>query len=366
MNAILTFLLLTLCILMHEAGHYFVARRCGIAVSEFFIGFGPKIFSFKKNGTEYGLKAIFLGGYVKIPGMDENEDTTEYNENELFSNASWKSKLFVSSSGVIVNLVISFVLIAIIFSSVGMLSPTLEIESLGETISNREYPPSYEAGLKKGDKIFAFNRVELDDWEHLVALIEQHPNSNVEIQYLRGNKIFSTIAQLDSRIIDGKSYGYLGVAPKLENINLTPLQVVSNTSYTIVAMSKSVFQGMFTLFSFDNLALLARGLMGEEVPNESRPLSPIGLAQAGSQIAESGYINLLSLIAFVNIFLAIFNAIPLIPLDGGRMMLAIIEGATGRTIPDRKLYPLAFVVVGLFIFLGITAFYLDITQPIKL
>ena len=76
MNAILTFLLLTLCILMHEAGHYFVARRCGIAVSEFFIGFGPKIFSFKKNGTEYGLKAIFLGGYVKIPGMDENEDTT--------------------------------------------------------------------------------------------------------------------------------------------------------------------------------------------------------------------------------------------------------------------------------------------------
>ena len=90
------------------------------------------------------------------------------------------------------------------------------------------------------------------------------------------------------------------------------------------------------------------------------------MAQAGNQIAEDSYVNLFSLLAFVNIFLAVFNALPFIPLDGGRVVLALVEGITGKKVSDRKLYPIAAIVVGIFIFLGITAFYLDITQPIQL
>ena len=105
---------------------------------------------------------------------------------------------------------------------------------------------------------------------------------------------------------------------------------------------------------------------GQDVPDEVRPLSPIGLEQAGSQIASYGYTNLFSLLAFVNVFLAVFNSIPLIPLDGGRVLLALIEGLTGKKISDKKMYPIAIVVIAVFIFLGITAFYLDLTQPIKL
>jgi membrane-associated protease RseP (regulator of RpoE activity) len=104
----------------------------------------------------------------------------------------------------------------------------------------------------------------------------------------------------------------------------------------------------------------------EVIPDEVRPLSPIGLAQAGNQIAEGGYVNLFTLLAFVNIFLAVFNSIPLVPLDGGRVVLALYEGITGKKIPDRKLYPIAALVIFIFVFLGVTAFYLDITQPIKL
>ena len=95
-------------------------------------------------------------------------------------------------------------------------------------------------------------------------------------------------------------------------------------------------------------------------------MSPIGLAQAGDQIAEGGYVNLFSLLAFVNIFLAVFNSIPLVPLDGGRVVLALYEGITGKKVEDKKLYPIAAVVIVIFVFLGITAFYLDITQPIRL
>ena len=103
MNAIVTILLLTLFVVLHELGHYISARRSKIAVSEFFVGFGPKLFSFKKNNTEYGLKAILLGGYVKIPGMDENEVVSDYTSKELFHTASWTKKLYIASSGILVN-----------------------------------------------------------------------------------------------------------------------------------------------------------------------------------------------------------------------------------------------------------------------
>ena len=98
MNAILTILLLTLFVVLHELGHYISARRSKIAVSEFFVGFGPKIFSFKRNNTEYGLKAILLGGYVKIPGMDENEPVSDYKSDQLFHTAYWTKNCLLYTS----------------------------------------------------------------------------------------------------------------------------------------------------------------------------------------------------------------------------------------------------------------------------
>ena len=110
MNAILTILLLTLFVVLHEFGHYISARRSKIAVSEFFVGFGPKLFSFKRNNTEYGLKAILLGGYVKIPGMDENEPVSGYKNDELFHTASWTKKLYIASSGILVNFFLAWII----------------------------------------------------------------------------------------------------------------------------------------------------------------------------------------------------------------------------------------------------------------
>ena len=116
-----------------------------------------------------------------------------------------------------------------------------------------------------------------------------------------------------------------------------------------------------------NIKTLFSTYSGGTVPDEVRPLSPLGLFQVGSQFTEKyGYANYFMFLASINIFLAIFNSIPLIPLDGGRVVTSLIEGITGKKIAERKLYPIALVVVGIFIFLGITAFYLDLTNPIKL
>ena len=105
MNALLTILFLTFFVVLHEFGHYLAARKSGVAVSEFFVGFGPKLFSFKKNNTEYGIKALPLGGYVKIPGMDESEEPIGFSKDELFHTSKWNTKLFISLSGIIVNFI---------------------------------------------------------------------------------------------------------------------------------------------------------------------------------------------------------------------------------------------------------------------
>ena len=366
MNAILTIALLTLFVVLHELGHYISARRSKIAVSEFFVGFGPKIFSFKKNKTEYGLKAFLLGGYVKIPGMDQNESPEGYENNELFHTATWTKKLYIASSGIIVNFLLAWIILFSIFAFYGIEQPTLEISTIGtSSVSESDSAPSEIAGLKPGDVIYSFNGKSVNNWDSLVSVIEVNPNQEVSIGYTRNSQKYITTTILEARDINNKSYGYLGVSPVLERQTLSILEAVPATTLVELDMTKSAIQGIVTLFSPANLQTLLGTYSGESIPDEVRPLSPIGLAQAGNQIAEGGYVNLFSLLAFVNIFLAVFNSIPLVPLDGGRIVLALYEGITGKKVEDKKLYPIAAVVIIVFVFLGITAFYLDITQPIK-
>ena len=367
MNAILTILLLTLFVVLHEFGHYISARRSKIAVSEFFVGFGPKLFSFKRNNTEYGLKAILLGGYVKIPGMDENEPVSDYKSDELFHTASWTKKLYIASSGILVNFFLAWIILFSIFAFYGIDQPTLKIATIGDSITDpNDDAPSKKAGLLPGDIIYSFNGSEVQSWEELVSIIEVNPEKNVSIGYIRNSQMYLTTTTLESRIFNNEPAGYLGVSPVLERQTLGLLQAIPATTLIEIDMTKAAIKGIFTLFNPSTLEALLGTYTGEEVPDEVRPLSPIGLAQAGNQIAEGGYVNLFSLLAFVNIFLAVFNSIPLVPLDGGRIVLALYEGITGKKIEDKKLYPIAAVVIFIFVFLGITAFYLDITQPIRL
>ena len=367
MNALITIALLTLFVVLHELGHYISAKRSKIAVSEFFVGFGPKLFSFKRNDTEYGLKALLLGGYVKIPGMDENEEVEGFESEELFHTATWTKKLYIASSGIIVNFLLAWLILFSIFTFYGVEQPTLEIETIGvSSVNSANEAPSSIAGLKAGDVITSFNGNEVSSWDELVSYIEINANELVSIGYLRNNQSYITTTTLESRMISNNESGYLGVSPKIENQKLGIFESVTATTLVEIDMTKAAVEGIFTLFSPQNLQTLLGTYTVEVVTDEAWPLSPIGLAQAGDQIAEGGYINLFTLLAFVNIFLAVFNSIPLVPLDGGRVVLALYEGITGKKIPDRKLYPVAAVVIFIFIFLGVTAFYLDITQPIKL
>ena len=153
MNGILTILFLTFFVVLHEFGHFLAARRSGVAVSEFFVGFGPKIFSFKKNNTEFGLKALPLGGYVKIPGMDESEDVSGFSNEELFHTSKWTTKLYISISGIVVNFLSAWLIIFFVININGISEPSLEISTVGSSINEKSESPSQMAGLMPGDII---------------------------------------------------------------------------------------------------------------------------------------------------------------------------------------------------------------------
>ncbi len=366
MNGLLTILFLTFFVVLHEFGHFITARRAGVAVSEFFIGFGPKIYSFKKGNTEYGIKALPLGGYVKIPGMDETDEVSGFNHEELFHTAKWHTKLYISLSGIFINFISAWVIIFFIINLNGITKPSLEVASLGSSVNNQIQSPSEKAGILPGDIIYEFNGIKVTNWDELVFLIEQNPNENVEIKLTRNNNIVITNTILEKRTINNTEQGYLGISPTITNEKLDFLNSIIYTSKTEYSMTIAAVDGIFTLLSPSNIKTLFGTYSGGTIPDEARPLSPLGLAQAGSQIAAYGYTSFFSLLAFVNVFLAVFNSIPLIPLDGGRALMSLIEGITGKKVPERKLYPIALVVVGIFIFIGITAFYLDLSNPINL
>ena len=189
MNGILTILFLTFFVVLHEFGHYISARRSQIAVSEFFVGFGPKVFSFKRGNTEYGLKAIPLGGYVKIPGMDESEDTTGYASSELFHNAKWTTKFYIAISGILVNFITAWLILFTILSTNGLNVPTLEIANTGDSVQGNFNSPSVAAGLIPGDTIVMFSDTNVQTWDELVALIEENPGKEVSISFLRNGNL---------------------------------------------------------------------------------------------------------------------------------------------------------------------------------
>jgi len=366
MDGLLTILFLTFFVVLHEFGHYVAARKSGVAVSEFFVGFGPKLYSFTKNNTEYGIKALPLGGYVKIPGMDESEDVSGFTNDELFHTAKWHTKLFISISGILVNFISAWIIILFVININGISQPSLEVSSIGTSVNNQIQSPSEKAGILPGDTIYEFDGVNVENWDQLVYMIEQNANKKVEIKLIRNEKIIITNTILENRTVNNNEQGYLGISPTIIDKKLPFFDSISYATKTEYLMTLAAVDGIITLLSPSNIKTLFGIYSGGEIPDEVRPLSPIGLAQAGSQIADYGYTNFFSLLAFVNVFLAVFNSIPLIPLDGGRALMSVIEGITGKKISEKKLYPVALIVIGVFIFIGITAFYLDLTNPINL
>ena len=412
-------LVIMLSIGLHEIGHLAPAKKFGVKVTQYMIGFGPTIWSKQKGDTEYGVKAIPLGGYIRMIGMvppakdgeiakgpfadlvnsarqQSLEEIGPEDENKVFYKLSVPKKLTVMFGGPFMNLVLAFVFFAISFAGIGFPAATNEVKQvvtclpsevdvLGNCLPGTTASPALSAGIKDGDKIISFNGKEITDWEALAIGIRESKEGNVEVTVLREGKELNLTAEIvlatrpssANSEVENEPTPYLGIAPQIV------MERQSITSVFDVLVNITVATGQVLW----NLPERVGQLFGASFLDEKRDpeglVGIIGVTRVGGEIAAAEipgmwrFATLLNLAGGLNMALFLFNLLPLLPLDGGHVAGAIYEGlrrsfAKLRRKPDpgpadtSKMLPFAYYVAILLIGLSMLLLYVDVVNPIRL
>ena len=355
-------------IMVHEAGHFFTARATGMKATEFFLGFGPKIWSIRRGETEYGVKAIPFGGYVRIIGMNPMEEVEPADVGRTYREQLFWKKAVVVLSGVALNFAMAFVILFLLFWVSGLSEPTTTISEVRPELTSGISTPAALAGLEVGDELTTIDGLEVATWEEAVAVIAARPDKTVEIGILRnGSSLALTATLAAANPVSEEAVGFLGVSPDVRHVSIGPFRSLGLAGRTEAIIVSQTFAALGRIVHPSSLAELGGALFGNtDVSDEIRPVSPIGLVQIGSQASEVGIGNIVFILASVNIILGIFNGLPLYPLDGGHFAVAVYEKLTGRKANIRRLVPVAAAVIALMLFLGVVAIVLDIVNPIAL
>lgn len=366
LGALAMILALFLFVMAHEAGHFLAAKAVGMKATEFFFGFGPKIYSFVRGDTEYGIKAIPAGGYVRIAGMNPFEEVAPEDLGKTYREKHFWEKAVVVLAGVFLNFLLAYLILWLVFAVWGnsTFEPTSEVSSIAE-VEGLETIPAAEAGVLPGDILVAIDGVEYATFDDFAAAISERPGETVSIEVLRGSERLTLTAVLASREVEDGAVGFLGVAPEYVEIpeEYTVWEAAGVAGEWTGIITREAYGFLWRLIQPQNLVQLAGAFVGNDVDTDIRPVSIVGLAQAGTQADSLGVDNLLFLLAALNIVLGALNVLPLYPLDGGHFAVALYEKIVGREADIRRLVPVAAAVIALFVFLGLAAVTLDIVRP---
>ncbi|OLS01756.1 RIP metalloprotease RseP [Tissierella creatinophila] len=314
-SAIFVFLLV---ILLHELGHFAVAKMVGIKVNEFAIGMGPTIFKTKKGETKYSLRALPIGGYVSMEGEDENS-----NDPRSFNKAPVLSRMGVIVAGAFMNFVLAIIVLSIVSFNIGVQTTIVE-----DTTKNS---PAEISGILSGDKISAINGVNIDSWEDIINEISSKSNKEeIKISILR-NKEKLDITMIPT-VEDGRTV--IGIKPK--------------TDKSIGLAIKGGFEktGVFLNSMFDFVKMVFKGEVS------TKDLSgPVGVINVVGEASKMGFTNLLLILGFISVNLGFFNLLPIPALDGSRLVFLFIELIRGKPINPEK--ENLVHMVGFFLLIGL-------------
>ena len=324
--AIFVFLMV---VLIHELGHFSVAKFVGIRVNEFSIGMGPKLFQRKKGETEYTLRLLPIGGYVKMEGEDESSD-----DPRSFNNVSVLSRIGVVVAGAIMNFLLAIIVFAIVSYGVGM--PTNQIQ---ETVSGS---PAQIAGITEGDTIKSINGQSTNTWNKIVKSINKaDPNSEMTIEILRQGKNEKLLVK--PIVKDGKSM--IGISPQSEQ--------------SIASAIRGGFEktGEFLTLMFEFVSMIFKGKVSTDDLS-----GPVGVINVIGEAAKMGIYDVLYLLGFISVNLGFFNLLPIPALDGSRIVFLLIELVRGKPIDPNKEGFIHFVGFILLISLMLIVTYKDIIK----
>ncbi len=358
-------------IMVHEGGHFLAAKAVDMKVTEFFFGFGPKLWSTTRGETEYGIKAFPVGGYVRIVGMNPYEEVAPDDMGRTYREKPFWAKSIVVLAGVVSHIVVAFLLYFVLFTVLGVDTgeATTEVAAVSAVLDEGSTTPSpaASAGIHAGDVILSLDGVSTPAWEGLVEEIAARPGESVTIVVERdGERLELPVTLAMREDGEGGMRGWLGVSPAGVVERVGPIEGIADASLAIGDAVDQSARGMWHLFS--NLGTLVTATIqgDQETIDNNRPLSVVGLGRLGAEAERYGIGFTLELLALINIFVALFNVLPIYPLDGGHFAVALYEKVRGKEPDVGKLAPLAAAVVVFMILLGVFAIYLDIARPFNL
>ena len=464
-------------ITLHELGHYLTAKRAGMKVTEFFLFFGPKVWSIKRGETEYGVKCLPLGAYVKIVGMTNLEEVAPEDEDRTYRQKSFGQRVSVAVAGSTMHFLLALVLIVVALTVVGQPGGTLnakqqaddwrigslvegagaqvaglqpgdkvleidgtpvgtfdDLRTIAQPLKGETVPVTYErggtertvdvtlkpfyswyvdrvvpgstideAGIQVGDEILEIDGVSTRASSNLDERLQSLEGDTVSLLVERGTRQSTVDVELESLILGGRE-GYVGIGrdiPEVEKMGL--IEGLAATPGEFASLVRLSASGMFQLFSLSGLSDYADQVgsaqadraavreqkeaqrpsssnesssrldasAGRAAPSENRPTSIVGLVQVGSYVGEVDPGALVSLFVLINIFIGMFNLVPLLPLDGGHVMIAVYEKIQERRLNRRRYYtdvaklmPLTYGVVLVLGVLFVSSVYLDLANPL--
>jgi membrane-associated protease RseP (regulator of RpoE activity) len=357
---------LALSIILHEFGHFWTARRSGMRATQFFLGFGPRIWSFHRGGTEYGVRAIPLGGFVKIIGMTNVDEVAPEDEAHTYRQASYPRRMWVITAGSVMHMIIALVTIVGVYGIWG------RIEEAGKVTvhSVSDNTPADTAGLQPDDVVLAIDGTAVTTAaEFRTTLAATTPGTTVTLDVQRGAEqlaLQATLVQSPSAA-EGEVRGFLGVTSDSQD------RVPQSWGAALVDGPKDLFTGVgqavVGVARVINPVNVFGHLVGTNDDLESRPGTIVGATQVSKDVGQTdGWAGVLSLLAAVNVSVGVFNMFPLLPLDGGHAAIAtyerIREGRSKkRYFADvNKLMPVAAMCITLLAFMFLTGLYLDVAK----
>ncbi|MBW3547320.1 MAG: RIP metalloprotease [Actinobacteria bacterium] len=362
-------------IFVHELGHYVTAKAAGMKVTEFFIGFGPRLWSFRRGETEYGFKAIPAGAYVRIIGMSNLEEVDPSEEERTYRQKSYWRRMSVALAGSTMHFLMAIALAFTVLSVVG--TPDLESERWGVGAIGED-SAAEAAGLEVGDRVLAVDGQRFESFQDLAGFLREHPGEEVTLLVDRDGQELRLQTTLGTRTDAGEEVGFLGVAAEFPSRRLGPVAgLIDSVKLTGQTMWLSI-EGLGAFFSpagvsgyVDTLTGSAPAAAPGEIEGENRLLSPVGAVRIASDAASTSLVAVLQFMFAINVFVGVFNLLPLLPFDGGHVAIATYERIRSRKgrryfADVGKLMPLTYAVVALLILVGLTALYLDLVDPISL
>lgn len=355
-------------IFLHEAGHFFTARWTGMKATQFFLGFGKTIWSFRRGETTYGVKAIPAGAFVRILGMHNLDPVEPEDEPRAYRNATYPRRMLVITAGSMMHFLQSIVLFVLLFAVIGLeevrtdegwtVFETSSIDEDGEILS-----PAQIAGIQSGDVIQSIGGQDVTDWEDLSKVVGDSPGETFDVTGVRADGTqFSVSLTLAARPTD-ETRGFLGVRPEFPTETVKPGAWEGVKEFGNVMYQSTV--GLPQIFSpSTSTELVNQSLNPSEssVRDGNRPISIFGI------IGLANDVNPLILLAYVNAFVGLFNLLPLLPLDGGHAVIATYErirsrkGQAAHHADFAKAMPLVYPVIAFLGFLFLTTVWLDVFE----